>query len=84
MVGKVQSLSNELSIILRIKYQDFGICVMTLANQYRKYFDYSTIYRHCKRKTKILEGEKSKITKRVQMPEVKKKHSNGGHETYDG
>ena len=72
MVRKVQSkrLSNELSIMLRIKHQDFGIPVMTLANQCRKYFDYSTIHRHCKRKTKILEGEKSKITKRGRSKKI--------------
>ena len=44
--------------------------VMTLANQYRKYFNYSTIHLHCKRKTKILEGEKSKITKRGRSKKI--------------
>ena len=43
---------------------------MTLANQYRKYFNYSTIHLHCKRKTKILEGEKSKITKRGRSKKI--------------
>ena len=53
MVWKVQSkrLSNELSIMIRIKHQDFGIPVKNLANQYRKYLDYSTIHCHCKRKS---------------------------------
>ena len=72
MVWKVQSkrLSNELSIMIQIKHQDFGIPVKNLANQYRKYLDYSTIHCHCKRKSKVLEGENSKIAKRGRRKKV--------------
>ena len=67
MVGKVQSkrLSNELSIMIRIKHQDFGIPVMTLANQYRKFSIIVPFIVIVREKPKSLRVRKAKLQRGV-------------------